>query len=366
LYIHESYGLQTKEYVGTAIAETSSVAKIPWKPVSASGFLTEDDSTAISHVLKLLELKEILVILLTTSFLFNIIFKSFARHHQKREIIFVERTVKEPSESGSESSNTFSSRFLNDFHTLRCLGKGGFGVVFEVKQKIDECHYAIKRIVLPNEENKREAVMREVKALAKLEHHNIVRYFNSWVENPPHGWQQEHDGKWIKETSEFPTESTTGLHMTSYNQGTDNIASSSQFMISKDLCNYKKEMTESNDSFVVFNESCSNTNDQHNSKKIDEKSGKTDTISCDNSQSLGGVNWRRPSRRYHSLCDTSVSKNSPVFLYIQMQLCQRQSLKEWLLENKDRQFTYILGIFKQIVSAVEYVHMQGLIHRDLK
>lgn len=40
--------------------------------------------------------------------------------------------------------------------------------------------------------------MREVKALAKLEHGNIVRYFNSWVEQPPPGWQEQHDNDWIK------------------------------------------------------------------------------------------------------------------------------------------------------------------------
>lgn len=38
--------------------------------------------------------------------------------------------------------------------------------------------------------------MREVKALANLEHQNIVRYFNSWKEHPPHDWQ-EHDTKYI-------------------------------------------------------------------------------------------------------------------------------------------------------------------------
>lgn len=37
--------------------------------------------------------------------------------------------------------------------------------------------------------------MREVKALAKLDHVGIVRYFHTWIESPPPGWQEEKDLK---------------------------------------------------------------------------------------------------------------------------------------------------------------------------
>lgn len=42
-------------------------------------------------------------------------------------------------------------------------------------------------------EGAKEKVLREVRALAKLEHTGIVRYFNAWVESPPVGWQEERD-----------------------------------------------------------------------------------------------------------------------------------------------------------------------------
>lgn len=41
--------------------------------------------------------------------------------------------------------------------------------------------------------------MREVKALAKLEHPGIVRYFNTWLEAPPEGWQEKMDEQWLKD-----------------------------------------------------------------------------------------------------------------------------------------------------------------------
>ncbi|XKL59293.1 hypothetical protein PGB90_000309 [Kerria lacca] len=48
-----------------------------------------------------------------------------------------------------ETTN-FRSRYLDDFEPIHCLGKGGFGVVFQARNKMDDCHYAIKRITLPN------------------------------------------------------------------------------------------------------------------------------------------------------------------------------------------------------------------------
>ena len=39
--------------------------------------------------------------------------------------------------SGTNRSQEFVSRFLTDYEPLRCLGFGGFGVVFESKNKID-------------------------------------------------------------------------------------------------------------------------------------------------------------------------------------------------------------------------------------
>ncbi len=48
--------------------------------------------------------------------------------------------------------------------------------MFEVTNQMDDCSYAIKRITLNDSQRARDKVMREVRALAKLEHSGIVRY----------------------------------------------------------------------------------------------------------------------------------------------------------------------------------------------
>ena len=63
----------------------------------------------------------------------------------------------------SPISPEYVSRYLADFEPIQCLGRGGFGVVFEVRNRLDDCHYAVKRIQLPNNQEAREKVMREVK-----------------------------------------------------------------------------------------------------------------------------------------------------------------------------------------------------------
>lgn len=56
----------------------------------------------------------------------------------------------------------FASRFLEDFELVRLLGRGAYGRVFEARKKIDEKHYAVKRIKLPSSKEARTKVMREV------------------------------------------------------------------------------------------------------------------------------------------------------------------------------------------------------------
>ncbi|XP_012935928.1 eukaryotic translation initiation factor 2-alpha kinase [Aplysia californica] len=110
---------------------------------------------------------------------------------------------------GVPAVESYVSRFDTDFECLHCLGKGGFGIVFEAINRFDDQHYAVKRTILPKSEGAKEKVLREVRALATLEHIGIVRYFNAWVESPPAGWQEEKDKQFLCSDASGPTSGPT-------------------------------------------------------------------------------------------------------------------------------------------------------------
>ncbi|KAK5968942.1 Protein kinase domain-containing protein [Trichostrongylus colubriformis] len=106
-----------------------------------------------------------------------------------------QRRTTSSRESGCEP---FQSKFLQDFEPVKLLGHGGFGVVFEARNRLDECPYAVKRIAVANNERAIQRVLREVRAMAKLDHPGIIRYYHTWIERPPDGWQEEEDCLMLK------------------------------------------------------------------------------------------------------------------------------------------------------------------------
>ena len=85
------------------------------------------------------------------------------------------------------------SHYESSFQQIRMLGKGGFGRVYHAYNIFDKKEYAVKKIPLSAKLSQRyrqsgheelESVLREVQALAQLEHSNCVRYHACWVEEP--------------------------------------------------------------------------------------------------------------------------------------------------------------------------------------
>lgn len=100
------------------------------------------------------------------------------------------------------------SRYESDFEGVDKLARGGFGTVFLARNRLDCTVYAIKTVLLyQNERELNYIVMREVKALAKLDHQNIVRYYQSWIEQVTSQQQIE----WVQEQEALELEDLDDL-----------------------------------------------------------------------------------------------------------------------------------------------------------
>jgi len=60
------------------------------------------------------------------------------------------------------------------------LGKGGFGTVYRIHNKLDGQVYAVKRVLIT--ENSLTTALREIRILASVAHPRVIRYHHSWVE----------------------------------------------------------------------------------------------------------------------------------------------------------------------------------------
>ncbi|XP_065152313.1 interferon-induced, double-stranded RNA-activated protein kinase-like [Paramisgurnus dabryanus] len=167
------------------------------------------------------------------------------------------------------SVSDLGSRLSQCFHEITQLGSGGFGCVFKARHKLDGKMYAVKVVKLTKGADS------EVKALAQLDHPNIVRYITCWQSSET--WES-----------------------------------------------YKDKSSQS---------------------------------SSDHDISDGVTSGTK------SLDTTSRS------LFIQMDFCEGGTLTAWIHERnfmKKQRTTGMYQIFYEIVSGVEYIHSNKLIHRDLK
>uniref|UniRef100_A0A8C3S9W4 Eukaryotic translation initiation factor 2-alpha kinase 3 n=1 Tax=Chelydra serpentina TaxID=8475 RepID=A0A8C3S9W4_CHESE len=408
----------------------------------------------------------ILFCIVATTYIVRKLFHPHPHNRQRKESETQCPTdSKYESVSGEVNDNSWNdikcsgyvSRYLTDFEPIQCMGRGGFGVVFEARNKVDDCNYAIKRIRLPNRELAREKVMREVKALAKLEHPGIVRYFNAWLEAPPERWQEKMDELWIKdESTDWPLSSPSPMDVPSFKIRTEpfstkehieviatspqNIKSfsvgiacgqsdSSESQLSpvefsatdnRDLnqsadlmlnlqdsvltdCDIEDStvdeghsvelcppalpgvrLRERTSSSIVFEDSgCDNTSSKEGNRSdashdychCEEKA--TSAKGFENRKSPSGsslsVSPPRPTSLSLDLSKNTAEKVKPtspkVYLYIQMQLCRKENLKDWMNRRctvDERERAECLQIFLQIAEAVQFLHGKGLMHRDLK
>lgn len=270
------------------------------------------------------------------------------------------------------------SRFLHEFEEISAIGKGGFGQVVLAENRLDGRKYAIKRVGLnlKNQTSKTlQKFLREVKILALLDHPNIVRYYQAWLEKVEES----------TETSSLPPlagasssmnggESTFGAGARNYSMS--NLLapiSEMDFASNQDRTNgyyghsQSSIIEEEDDGGFEWERDSSDGNDANAWKEEDlVVQNKPPVHRQAPSQSTSAVNGNGSGDDEDSTTSYSREKCDHL-LYIQMQYCAGRNLGDYLaVPGRPMELRKLLKIFIQIASALAHVHSCGLIHRDLK
>ncbi|KAI8520015.1 Eukaryotic translation initiation factor 2-alpha kinase [Branchiostoma belcheri] len=198
-----------------------------------------------------------------------------------------------------DAFQTFASRYANEFQEMERLGKGGFGRVFKVKNKLDGQEYAVKKIFL--KESNMDVffrIVREVKLLASLQHANVVRYHTAWMEysNPI--------------LTSNPS-SSTNLHVleTSYLQDIQNLRSSYLYADSSSIV-FQESAASDTEATVLKRQSPSRESSDYNvsvESYLHDKHKWQLGSSSDSDESLSEYQGNEDETR---LVDTAEDKNS--------------------------------------------------------
>ncbi|XP_073345394.1 eukaryotic translation initiation factor 2-alpha kinase 1 isoform X2 [Pagrus major] len=298
-----------------------------------------------------------------------------------------------------------TSRYLSEFEEMCRLGKGSYGNVWKVMNKLDGQCYAVKKILIKKvSKDDCMKVLREVKVLSSLQHVNVVGYHTAWMEHVQPAAQPEsllpalRSAGDQESSDESPDSgSTSSIVFESLSQAPTDAAPSA---------NAHPRETQSVKALVPTQENgqvvCPKTMRRIPKNYVPcvflgqrdpMKGTKCPATGWDSSALLEEESSRSSIELNNNFCidkecqqwaDVPTTKPPKevqfhLMLYIQMQLCER-SLKDWISDrnNKPKEeltskcpygcvdTEHTLSLLRRILEGVEYIHSRGIMHRDLK
>lgn len=284
------------------------------------------------------------------------------------------------------------SRLRTEFEEIEFLGKGGFGDVVKVRNHLDGNVYAIKRIEL-NKENKLmyKKITREVRLLSNLNHENVVRYYNSWIET------YSDSGDDLKKSSSLEEEDEDDYDDDDDDDDDfdydDDIEQMLELSIEGGTNNRTLSRSSSHDSYIMFEAQGSDHddgNDDHldhdDLSTLDDTFTSSDPLASIDSDlaktkflvdSSDGVVFADSSSQQPIKQTPSISTLKPQqksrssghlqYLYIQMEYCEKNTLRQ-LIDTGElhKNMDDVWRLFRELVEGLAHIHSRHVIHRDLK
>lgn len=256
-----------------------------------------------------------------------------------------------------------SSRYLADFEELEFLGRGGFGSVVKVRNKIDDRFYAVKKIALdPRDVEYNKKILREVTTLSRLHHERIIRYYQAWVEDCVDDYSGE-DGSEFSGSS-VCTGAKDSRTVTFKSKPMDLSLGPKTFKPFSGLEEIEFESEEDSDysDYVQF-EGAGNSGGE-----VDSEEDQSDNTGYEYSTR----DITDDSSEFSVSADNRINLMRGQVLYIQMEYCPNQTLRDLIDERAADPASHFLDppeiwrLFRQIVEGLVHIHSQGMMHRDLK
>ncbi|XP_012147021.2 eukaryotic translation initiation factor 2 alpha kinase Gcn2 isoform X1 [Megachile rotundata] len=254
------------------------------------------------------------------------------------------------------------SRIINEFEILDWLGSGAFGEVLKVKNKLDGGIYAIKRIELnPKNKQLNRKITREVKLLSRMNHENVVRYYNSWIESGTISNKTE--GQPVSATSSEKKTENPLNHL-----GTDDIEKLAPPMQEVEWNVSYKSRTNT----ALSADSDDDNSDASSDSDSDEDCAflMQDILKIDSSDN---IEFERDSNYQTSVSSIREDENGVEettkeiqYMYIQMEFCEKSTLRTAIDGGLYKDQKRVWRLFREIVEGLAHIHQQGMIHRDLK